>query len=370
MSADTLTDANPFESYLRDMVRNGASDLFLVSHAPPAVKVRGTLLAIKAPILTGATLQTLAFALMNEEQLAKFKATHECDLAIAVPGLARFRVNVYVQRGDVAMVIRHIPSTVPSFEVLRLPEVLKTLTVQRRGLVLIVGSVGSGKSTTLASMLDFRNSTMPGHILTVEDPIEFFHSHKKSLVSQREVGIDTLSFDEALRHAMREAPDVIMIGEIRDAATLQHAMHYAESGHLCVSTMHANNANQAIERMLNFVDDSAHKRMLMDLSLNLRGIVAQRLIAGIDEQLVPATEVLLQSPYISDLIHKGQVDQIKAAMAKSREAGMQTFDQSLFDLYSQGVITLERAIEHADSKNDIALKARLDRRGPQRGTES
>ena len=370
MSADTLPDANQFDAYLMDMVEAGASDLFLVSQAPPSIKVGGVVQAMKLPPLTAPALQSLAAAIMSDAQIKQFEVSHECDLALAVPGLARFRVNVYVQRGDIAMVVRHIPSTVPSFETLKLPPIVKTLAMQRRGLVLIVGSVGSGKSTTLASMLDYRNANAPGHILTVEDPIEFYHSHKKAIVSQREVGIDTLSFDEALRHAMREAPDVIMIGEVRDATTLQHAVHYAESGHLCVTTMHANNANQAIERMLNFVEQGQHKRMLMDLSLNLRGIVAQRLVPGVDARLVLATEVMLQSSYVSDLIHKGQVEQIKLAMAKSTEVGMHTFDQSLFDLYSEGRLTLEQAIENADSKNDLALRARLDRKPAFRNTQS
>lgn len=364
LSVNAFADPNDLGSFLQYMVLSQASDLFLTVGAPPALKIHGQVRPMALPSLQPSQAKTLAYSVMRESQMREFESTLECDLAANVGELGRFRFNVYMQRGEVAMVVRHITSVIPSIEQLRLPPVLKDLALLKRGLVLVVGAAGSGKSTTLASMLDWRNSMEPGHILTVEDPIEFVHRHKQSLVDQREVGLDTHSFEEALRHAMREAPDVIMIGEIRDELTMRHAMAYAETGHLCVSTLHANNANQAIERVLNLFPEASRRRALMDLSLNLKGVVAQRLIEGRHGQLVPAVEVLLQSPYISDLILKGQVDQIKPAMAKSTELGMQTFDQSLYDLFVAGHITLEQALDNADSKTDLSLRVRL---APERG---
>ncbi|MBE0586988.1 MAG: PilT/PilU family type 4a pilus ATPase, partial [Hydrogenophaga sp.] len=317
--------------YLSLMVSHGASDLFLSSGSSAALKVQGVVRRLSEPSLDPSRTQRLAYSVMRESQIRGFEATLECDLAIALPGLGRFRVNVYRQRGDVAVVVRHINAKIPSLDGLKLPPVLKKLAQLKRGLVLVVGAAGSGKSTTLAAMLDHRNRNLSGHILTVEDPMEFEHSHGLSIVDQREVGLDTQSFDEALRHAMREAPDVIMIGEIRDRDTMQHAMAYAETGHLCVSTLHANNANQAIQRILNFFPETAHKQILMDLSLNLKGVVGQRLIRGAADKLVPAVEVMLLSPYIADLIQKGQTDDIKETMSKSTELGMATFDQSLYE---------------------------------------
>ena len=346
-------------AYLQFMVRAEASDLFLTVGAPPSLKVHGQLRSVNLPPLTGKRAKELAYSIMRESQIREFESTLECDLAMAVDGLGRFRFNVFMQRGDVAMVARYITSTIPTISELALPPVLRDLVMLKRGLVLVVGAAGSGKSTTLAAMLDERNRQSTGHILTVEDPIEFVHQHKKSLVDQREVGLDTRSFEEALRHAMREAPDVIMIGEIRDHATMQHAMAYAETGHLCVSTLHANNANQAIDRILNLFPQDARHQALMDLSLNLKGVVAQRLIEGTRGKLVPAVEIMLQSSYISDLILKGQVDQIKEAMSKSNELGMQTFDQSLYNLYKAGLITLDKALQNADSRTDLSLRVRL-----------
>jgi twitching motility protein PilU len=298
---------------------------------------------------------------MRESQIRDFESSLECDLAIAIEGLGRFRLNAFRQRGDVGMVVRHINARIPSLESLKLPPSISRLAMLKRGLVLIVGAAGSGKSTTLASLLDHRNQNAAGHILTVEDPMEFEHSHVLSIVNQREVGLDTHSFEEALRHAMREAPDVIMIGEIRDRETMQHALAYAETGHLCVSTMHANNANQAIQRILNFFPETAHRQVLMDLSLNLKGVVGQRLIGGTSDRLVPAVEVMLLSPYIADLIQKGQIDDIKDPMSKSRGLGMCTFDQSLFELYERGDLTEEQAIDNADSRTDLSLRIRLQR---------
>jgi twitching motility protein PilU len=359
MDATSSIDLNDIGRHLQFMVQSGASDLFLTVGAPPSVKIHGVIRPINLPVLKPSDAKSLAYSVMRESQMREFESSLECDLATTIDGLGRFRFNIFMQRGEVAMVVRYITSTIPSIDELKLPPALMGLSMLKRGLVLIVGAAGSGKSTTLAAMLDYRNSTVPGHILTVEDPIEFVHHHKQSLVDQREVGLDTHSFEEALRHAMREAPDVIMIGEIRDHLTMQHAMSYAETGHLCVSTLHANNANQAIERVLNLFPENSRRQALMDLSLNLKGVVAQRLIKGTSGKLVPAVEVMLQSPYISDLILKGQVDQIKAAIAKSNELGMQTFDQSLYKLYTAGYITLEQAIENADSKTDLSLRVRL-----------
>ncbi len=345
--------------YLAVMVQHGASDLFLSSGTPAGIKVQGTLRRLDEPALDGSQTQALAYSIMRESQIKSFEATLECDFAIALPGLGRFRVNVYRQRGEVAVVVRHINARIPSIDSLKLPPVLKQLCQLKRGLVLMVGAAGSGKSTTLAAMIDHRNHTAGGHILTVEDPMEFEHSHGVAIVDQREVGLDTRSFDEALRHAMREAPDVIMIGEIRDRETMQHAMAYAETGHLCLSTLHANNTNQAIQRILNFFPEAAHRQVLMDLSLNLKGVVGQRLLRNSAGQLVPAVEVMLLSPYISELIQKGQTDDIKDAIAKSNELGMMTFDQSLYDLYLRGEITAEQAIDYADSRTDVSLRIRL-----------
>jgi twitching motility protein PilU len=353
--------ANPKEmgAFLHFMVKIGASDLFLTVGAPPSAKIRGVLQAVNLPRLLPSETKSLAYSIMNEAQMREFETELECDMAVGVEDLGRFRFNVYMQRGEVAMVVRYINSKIPSIEELKLPLVLRKVAMEKRGLVLVVGSAGSGKSTTLGAMIDYRNQNAAGHILTIEDPIEFLHKHKLSLVDQREVGIDTHSFENALRHAMRQAPDVIMLGEIRDRATMQQAIAYAETGHLCLSTLHANNANQAIDRILNFFPEDARRQLLMDLSLNLRGVIGQRLIRGSREQVVPAVEVMLQSPFISDLILKGHIDQIKLAMARSTELGMQTFDQSLFDLYTQGEISLEKALENADSKTDLSLRVRM-----------
>lgn len=345
--------------YLSTMVARGASDLFISVGSPPAIKVQGLVQRLDEPELNEVQTQRLAYSVMKESQIREFESTLECDLAIALPGLGRFRVNVFRQRGDVAMVVRHINSKIPSLDTLRMPPVTQKLAMLRRGLVLVVGAAGSGKSTTLASMIDYRNHHAPGHILTVEDPMEFEHSHGQSIIDQREVGLDTHSFHEALRRAMREAPDVIMIGEIRDRETMQHAMAYAETGHLCMSTLHANNANQAIQRILNFFPETAHRQVLMDLSLNLKGVIGQRLIRSTSGRLVPAVEVMLLSAYVADLIQKGQTDDIKEAMAKSNEQGMCTFDQSLYELYMRGDLTAEQAIEHADSRTDLSLRIRL-----------
>ncbi|MBP9059480.1 MAG: PilT/PilU family type 4a pilus ATPase [Rhodoferax sp.] len=352
------------------MLEHKASDLYMIVGAPPSVKVQGSLQALPLPPLIAGSVRSLVKSILSESKMQKFENDLECDLAGILDGLGRFRFNIYWQRGEVAMVVRHVESKIPSIEDLKMPAILKNLILLKRGLLLVVGAAGAGKSTTLAAMLEHRNSTLPGHILTIEDPIEFMFRHKKSIVSQREVGIDTRSFDMALRHALREAPDVIMIGELRDRQTVQHAMNYAETGHLCVSTMHANNANQAIERILNFFPEDAHKRILLDLSLNLQGVIAQRLIPGVNKKQIAASEIMLQSPYIADMIGKGKVDQLRAQISKSNELGMHTFDQSLFQLYASGEITLEQALANAESKTDLSVRIRTELSGARRPAPS
>ena len=358
------TDAPPtlrddLGAYLAYMVAMEASDLFLTAGAVPTLKIQGLMRPLPMAGLPTNRVKELAYSMMSEAQTRCFETDLECDLAIGIESLGRFRLNVYVQRGQVGMVVRYVKDRIPSIAELKMPAVLQRLALLKRGLVLVVGAAGSGKSTTLAAMLDYRNTQAPGHILTIEDPIEFLHSHKQCIVDQREVGLDTHSFEDALRHAMREAPDLIMIGEIRDQLTMQHALNYAETGHLCLSTLHANNANQAIERIINFFPEAVRTQTLMDLSLNLKGVVAQRLIPGLNKALLPATEVMLQSAFISELIQKGKIDQIKEAIGKSVEVGMHTFDQSLFDLYSRHEISLTQAIDNADSKTDLSLRVRL-----------
>ncbi len=346
-------------SFLNLMVDKGASDLFFSVGAPVNVKIEGITHPLKMPALLPGEVKQLAYTVMTDKQISEFEARMEMNMSISASGVGRFRVNVFMQRGETGMVVRYIKSKIPPIAELGLPPVLEKLVMLKRGLVLVTGSTGSGKSTTLAAMLNFRNEQTTGHILTIEDPIEFIHDHKRSIVDQREVGIDTVSYEEALKNAMREAPDVIMIGEIRDRNTMQQAIAYSETGHLCLSTLHANNANQAMERIVNFFPDDAHHQLLMDLSSNLAGVVSQRLIPGLHQKLVPAVEVLVQSPYISDLIAKGEIAAIKEAMGHSNEAGMCTFDQALFALYGEGRIALDEALRNADSRTDLSLRIRL-----------
>ncbi|MBL4571694.1 MAG: PilT/PilU family type 4a pilus ATPase [Gammaproteobacteria bacterium] len=343
------------------MAKENASDLFFSCGAPVNIKIEGITAPLGDSILPSGMVRTLAYSMINEEQRKSFEETLELNFGTSVKDTGRFRVNLYQQRGEVAMVIRYIKTQIPSIEELQLPLILKDLVSEPRGLILIVGATGSGKSTTLASMIEHRNSTKTGHILTIEEPIEFLHSHKKSIVDQREVGVDTLSYANALKNAMREAPDVILIGEIRDKETMQHAIAYAETGHLCLSTLHANNANQTLSRIINFFPQSAHHQLLSDLSLNLRAVISQRLIPGIGGKRVPAIEVMLKSAYISDLIEKGDVGGIKEAIEKSTETGMQSFDQCLFTLFKNGKIGEEEALNNADSRNNLALKFRLSK---------
>jgi twitching motility protein PilU len=345
--------------FLKLMTEKNASDMFLTTGAPVNIKVEGKLYPLGNTGLPTGMVKKIAYSLMDEGQVPAFERDLELNLAIAVKDAGRFRINVFKQRGEVGMVIRAIKSEIPSFDALKLPPILKDLIVEPRGLILMVGATGSGKSSTLAAMIDYRNTTTAGHILTIEDPIEFLHRHKKSIVNQREVGLDTRSYHDALKNAMREAPDVIMIGEILDTETMEAAIAFSETGHLCLSTLHSNNADQTMERILNFFPESAHKNVLMNLSLNLRAIVSQRLVVGRDGRRLPAVEILLNTPLIRDMIRRGQIHELKEAMDRSLAEGMQTFDQSLFRLYKEGKIDLEEALRKADSRDGLALKIRL-----------
>ncbi|MFZ1536749.1 MAG: PilT/PilU family type 4a pilus ATPase [Chromatiaceae bacterium] len=354
------------DPFLKVMAAKHGSDLFFSEGARPHLKVDGSLLPFGDRPMTSAEIMALANSVMDEDQKRELAQTWECNLGVELKGTGRFRVNVFRQRGGPAMVIRYIKDRIPTFEELSLPPVLAELSRAKRGLLLVVGATGSGKSSTLAAMIDYRNRTSRGHILTIEDPIEFSHEHQKSIVNQREVGIDTLSYEAALKNAMREAPDVILIGEIRDATTMRHALTYAETGHLCVSTLHANNANQAIDRVLSFFSENHRQQVRMDLALNLRAIVSQRLIPTRDGSgRVPAVEVMRLTRYIADLILKGEIESIKEAMRQSDIPGMQTFDMSLYQLYTSGRISLEEALVNADSRNDLSLRIRLEGAGGQ-----
>lgn len=349
-------------TYLRLMVERSASDLFLTTGAPPSIKIDGVVHPLDAPKLQVGEVKEMAERIMTATQRKQFETSMESNFSWSCKDLGRYRINVYRQRGEVAMVMRMINSNVPSFEALGLPARVAEMAMLKRGLVLVVGAAGSGKSTTLAAMIKHRAAHADGHILTIEDPIEFLFSHGRSIVDQREVGIDTLTFGEALHNALREAPDVIMLGEIRDRETAQHAIAYAETGHLCISTMHANNANQAIDRLINFFPEEAHKQILLDLSMNLKAVISQRLIPAIQQKRVLAVEILLQTSFISELMQRGRLNEIKDAMKKGNEEGIVTFDQSLYALYQAGKITAEEAISNADSTTDLSLRIRLSLR--------
>ncbi|HYP67786.1 MAG TPA: PilT/PilU family type 4a pilus ATPase [Thiobacillaceae bacterium] len=345
---------------LRLMVAKKASDLFLTAGFPPALKVDGKITPVSSQTLTPDHTRELARAIMNEKQWQSFDATQEANFAIAPADIGRFRVNVFVQQGRTGIVMRTINTKIPKFEELNLPAVLKDIAMVKRGLVIFVGGTGTGKSTSLAAMVGYRNEMSADHIITVEDPIEYVHEHKKSIITQREVGVDTDNWFSALKNTLRQAPDVILIGEIRDRDTMEYAIAFAETGHLCLSTLHANNANQALDRIINFFPDDRRDQLLMDLSLNLKAFISQRLIPRRDGSgRISAVEIMLNSPLISDLIFKGHVHEIKEIMSKSRELGMQTFDQSLFDLYEGGYISYEDALRNADSLNDLRLKIKL-----------
>jgi twitching motility protein PilU len=348
------------EPFLKTIVERDGSDLYFSTGAPPSMKVQGQLTQVSDQPLPPGAVAALADGIMDAEQRAEFERRPEMNLALSKPGIGRFRVNIFRQRGEVAMVIRTIKTEIPDYRSLGLPDTLPKLVMQKRGLVLFVGGTGSGKSTSLASLIDFRNSNSAGHIITIEDPVEFVHRHKRSIVNQREVGIDTASYEDALHNTLRQAPDVILIGEIRSRETMEHALAFAETGHLCLSTLHANNANQALDRIINFFPEDRHKQLFLDLSLNLRGIVSQRLIPTVDGKRAAAIEVLLGTPRVCDLIKNGKIDEIKEVMEKSATQGMQTFDSALYQLYRDGRIALQEALQNADSVNNLRLRIQLD----------
>ena len=346
---------------LKLMVSRNGSDLFITAEFPPAIKIDGKVTKVSPQPLSQLHTLALARAIMSDKQVADFEHTKECNFAISPAGVGRFRVNAFVQQGKVGMVLRTIPATLPTIDSLGVPQILKEVTMTKRGLCILVGATGSGKSTTLAAMVDWRNEQSFGHIITIEDPVEFVHPHKNCVITQREVGLDTDSWEAALKNTLRQAPDVILMGEIRDRETMEHAIAFSETGHLCLATLHANSANQALDRIVNFFPEERRPQLLMDVSLNLRAIISQRLIPKQDSKgRVAAIEVLLNSPLIADLIFKGDVAEIKEIMKKSRNIGMQTFDQALFDLFEANLITYEDALRNADSVNDLRLQIKLN----------
>lgn len=346
---------------LRAMVAKKGSDLFLTAGFPPAIKIDGKVTPVSQQSLSPIHTADIARSIMTDRQTADFEATHECNFAIAPTGIGRFRCNAFVQQGRVGLVLRTITTQIPKFEDLNLPVVLKDVAMTKRGLVIFVGGTGSGKSTSLAAMIGYRNENSYGHIITIEDPVEYVHEHRNCIVTQREIGVDTDNWFAALKNTLRQAPDVILIGEIRDRETMDYAIAFAETGHLCMSTLHANSTNQALDRIINFFPEERRQQLLMDLSLNLKGFVSQRLIPKKEGKgRVAAIEILLNSPLIQDLIFKGEVHEIKDVMKRSREIGMQTFDQALFDLYEADLISYEDALRNADSLNDLRLKIKLE----------
>ena len=345
---------------LRLMLSRKSSDLFITADFPPAIKVDGEVVKVSQQALTPRHTLALTRSIMNDKQIAEFEHTKECNFAISPAGIGRFRVSAFIQQGNVGMVLRTIPATIPTIDSLGLPGILKDVAMSKRGLCIVVGATGSGKTTSMAAMLDWRNENSFGHIVTVEDPIEFVHPHKNCIVTQREIGVDTEDWEVALKNTLRQAPDVILMGEIRDRETMDHAIAFAETGHLCLATLHANSANQALDRIINFFPEDRRSQLLMDLSLNLRAFVSQRLIAKEDNKgRTAAIEIMLNTPLISELIFKGEVSEIKEIMKKSRNLGMQTFDQALFDAYEAHLISFEDAIRNADSANDLRLQIKL-----------
>jgi twitching motility protein PilU len=343
--------------YLKLMVEKNASDVFFSSGAPVKIKIEGQIRPVGKTVLSGEMTRAAAYGVMSDAQIQTFERDMECDFAISLPdGAARYRVNVFRQRGEVSMVLRLIPSKIPTIDDLKLPLVLGDIVMFKRGLILMVGATGSGKSTTLAAMLDHRNGNQSCHILTIEDPVEFVHTNKQAIVNQREIGVDTLSYRNALRSSLREAPDVILIGEIRDRPTMEAALELCNTGHLALSTLHANNAYQAMERVINLFPQELHKQLFMDLSLNLRAVVSQRLVMGVDNRRVAAIEVMINTPHIAELILKGNIDELREAMAASGAKGMQTFDEALYRLYRDGRISLEEALNNADSRTNLEAK--------------
>ncbi len=349
-----------FKDFLKIMVMKDGSDLYLTTGAPPTLKVHGELTQLEPVAMASGMVKEIAYKVMDKEQIAAFEAKPEMNLAISEPGVGRFRVNIFKQRNQVAMVVRNIKMQIPDMNTLNLPPILAKIIMQKRGLILFVGGTGSGKSTSLASLIDYRNTNSAGHIITIEDPIEFVHKHKKSIINQREVGVDTDSYEDALKNTLRQAPDVILIGEVRERETMEHAVAFAETGHLAISTLHANNANQALDRIINFFPEERRTQLLMDLSLNVRAIISQRLIPTKDGKRIVAVEILLGTPLICDLILKGEMNKIKEVMQKSENIGMQTFDAALYHIYKAGHITLEEALRNADSQNNLRLRISLE----------
>ena len=349
------------DELLVTLYKRGGSDLFIIAGAQPSMRIHGKVTPVMDKKLTADQTLALAQCLMSDAERDEFRKTRECNFAIALPDISRFRVNALVQRGSAGLVVRIIPNEIPSFDDLNMPEVLKQVAMTKRGLVIFVGGTGSGKSTSLAAMIDYRNQNSNGHIITIEDPVEFVHHHKGCIITQREVGTDTDSFEVALKNTLRQAPDVILIGEIRDQKTMEHAIAFAETGHLCLATLHANNTNQALDRIINFFPEQRHKQLLLDLSLNTKAFISQRLLpTPSGKGRCAAVEVLLNTPLMSDLIMKGEVHEIKALMNKSKDQGMQTFDQALFTLLQKGMITIEEAMRNADSVNDLRLRIKLE----------
>ncbi|MDH5601433.1 MAG: PilT/PilU family type 4a pilus ATPase [Gammaproteobacteria bacterium] len=349
-----------FESLLKLMVHKNGSDLFITAGVAPSLKVNGKISPVTQATLTPIQAKEIVTGIMTPAQKAEFESENECNFAISASGIGRFRVSAFMQRNNAGMVLRKIETTIPTMDELGLPPILKELAMTKRGLIMFVGATGSGKSSSLASMIGFRNKNSTGHIITIEDPIEFIHHHQGCIVTQREVGLDTKSFEEALKNTLRQAPDVILIGEVRTRETMDHAIAFAETGHLCLATLHANNANQAMDRIINFFPEDRRNQLLMDLSLNTRAFVAQQLIPTPDGNgRVLSAEIMINSPLMADLIRKGEIHKMKSLMAKSRNMGMQTFDQSLFDLYKAGSITYEDAINYADSANELRLMIKL-----------
>jgi len=352
----TQSSTKLLEPYLKIMVEKQASDLFFVTGAPPNMKVQGKTTAIAKNAFHAGQVQKLSYSLLSEEQIRDFEINRELNLGFTLESIGRFRVNIFIQRSEVSMVIRYIKWDIPSIDELGLPQILKQIVMNQTGMVLVVGSTGSGKSTTLASMINHRNKIEGGHILTIEDPIEFVFRHDKSIISQREVGIDTLSYENALREALREAPEVIMIGEARDSETMKAAINFADTGHLCLTTLHAVNSNQAMDRMMNMFPTDMHKQLLMDLSLNLKAVISQRLVPGMKGKLACAVEIMINTPYIKELLRDGNFNQIKEIMEKGDTAGMQTFDQSLYNLYKSDKISIKNALTYADSSTNLEWK--------------
>jgi len=358
MERDQATEL--IHNLLRGMISKNASDLFITSGFPPAFKVDGKMTPVSPQALTSVHTQELARAIMNDRQAAEFEATHECNFAISPPGIGRFRVNIFMQQQRVGMVMRTITTKIPDLDQMGMPQVLKDIVMTKRGLVILVGGTGSGKSTTLAAMLGHRNKNSYGHIITIEDPVEYVHDHINCIITHREVGVDTESWHNALKNTLRQAPDVILIGEIRDRETMEYAVAFAETGHLCMATLHANSANQALDRIINFFPEERREQLLMDLSLNIKALISQRLIPKKEGAgRAAAIEIMLNSPLIADMIFKGEVNAIKEVMAKSRELGMETFDGALFNLFESGAISYEEALKNADSVNDLRLRIKL-----------